>query len=273
MPEPLPLRELQLRLRRLFAGPLPESDDDLAHLISHLPVSGDHRLPPAQRVRIYAGMYFLRLRDALAEDYAALRHALGAAKFDALVRAYVAAHPSDRPSLRDLGRHLPSFVARRPELLHAPWHGDLARFEWAMVEAFDAPDEAVLAATDLEALAAERWPGLRLVPVRSLVVVAAAAPVDTLRERLRADESIDGVVIEPVLLRVWRQDLTVFHRRMDAVEGDALRRIDRGVTFAALCDWLGERMGEDAATAEALRLLGRWIEDGLLGAGACPTGG
>ena len=49
-----------------------------------------------------------------------------------------------------------------------------------------------------------------------------------------------------------------------ANEMAALRWMFRGVDFAALCTWLGEQVGEEDAAPEALRLLGRWLEDELL---------
>src|SRR5689334_17129302 len=122
-----PLRELQQRLRALIADPATTAGalGDLDERIAELPIRSDGRLSAAERVRIYARMYFLRLRDALADDYPALRRALGDEAFDALAQRYVTSHPSDRPSLRALGRHLPGFLhadANAPR-----WHAELAQ--------------------------------------------------------------------------------------------------------------------------------------------------
>jgi hypothetical protein len=258
-----PLRELQLRLREIFARP-PGSEAELARAVEHLPIRAHGALSAAERVRVYADMYFVRLRDALAEDHGALRLALGGERFAALARAYVDAHPSDRPSLRDLGRHLSAFLERRPELVDHPWQRDLAAFEWAMVEAFDAPDDEVLDAAALESLPPAAWPELHVRPVGSLVLLGPCAPADTLRERLLAGDDVGEVALEPVLLRVWRQDLTVFHRRVDALEHGALAMLRPGASFAALCAWLAERVGDEGAGPAAVRLLRRWLDDALL---------
>ena len=262
---PLPLRELQSRLRALIVDPaaLASSPDALASELAALSIRGDARLSAVERVRVYATMYALRLRDALAHDYLALRRALGDAAFTDLARSYVASHPSDRPSLRDLGRHLPAFARRHPELLE-PWQAELAQLEWAMVDAFDGPDQPVLSAAHLEALPPDAWPELRLEPVGSLVLLSCASPVDALRGQLLAGQDVSDVAREPVRLRVWRQEMAVFHRRMDSTEAAALCRIAAGTTFAELCEWLSEHADTENAAAEALRLLGRWIDDGLL---------
>ncbi len=260
---PPPLRELQLRLRALIARE-PASLEELQQAVGALPIRSHGALSAAERVRIYASMYFLRMRDALAEDYPAVRRAIGEGRFAALVRAYVDEHPSDRPSLRDLGRHLPSFLARHAVPDGPPWLAELAAFEWALVEAFDAPDDTLLRTSDLRALPPERWPALRLEPARSLLLLAAHAPVDTLRERLLAEGDTDDVPLEPVVLRVWRQERTVFHRRIDATEHDALQALAAGASFESLCARLAARVGEAEAGPTALRLLQRWLEDDLL---------
>jgi hypothetical protein len=258
-----PLRELQLRLRELFARP-PGSAEELERAVANLPIRAHGALSAAERVRVYADMYFLRLRDALAEDHGALREALGTERFAALARAYVDAHPSDRPSLRDLGSRLAGFLGRRPDLVDHPWQVDLAAFEWAMVGAFDAPDDDTLDAATLATLPRDAWPDLHLQPVRSLVLLGPCAPVDTLRDRLLAGEGTDDVALDRVLLRVWRQELAVYHRRIDPLERDALTVLAPGASFAALCAWLADRVGDDEAGSAALRLLRRWVDDGLL---------
>lgn len=261
---PPTLRELQIRLRGLITDPRVDQPGALSAELAELGIRGDGRLSAAARVRVYAEMYFVRLRDALAHDYTALHRTLGDDTFSALARRYVYDHPSDRPSLRDLGRHLPAFALRHRELLSEPWQAELAQLEWAMVDAFDALDQQPLRAPDLRAMPAEAWPDLRLVAVASLRLLVCDAPVDTLRERILASEDLSDVPSGRVLLRVWRQDTTVFYRRMEALEAAALRWMFHGVSFAALCAWLGESAREQDPAAAALRLLGRWLEDELL---------
>ena len=265
----LPLRELQDRLRVLIADPATLADPLplVEARVASLPIRGDDRLSAAERVRIYARMYALRLRDALALDYPALLAALGDDAFDALAQRYVAAHPSDRPSLRDLGRHLPGFLRRDRGV--PSWQAELAQLEWAMVEAFDAVDEPLLERSTLAALAPDGWPALRIAPVRSLQLLTLTHALDTVRERLLAKEPAGDVPVESVLLRVWRQDLVVYVRRVPLLEMAALRWLHRGSTFAELCGWLADGTALDEsedATATAAGLLQRWIGDGLLAA-------
>lgn len=258
------LPELQSRLRALISDPrtLTAPDDALEAELAALAIRGDARLSAAERVRIYGRMYFLRLRDALASDLPALRRALGDAPFDALVQAYVAAHASDRPSLRDLGRHLPGFAAAHPELV-ATWQAELAQLEWALIDAFDARDEDVLDAGHLASLPPEAWPDLEIRPVASLVLLSCTTPVDVVHERLLAGEDVSPPAPEATWLRVWRQDLQVFQRRTGEQEMAALRWLHRGASFGELCGWLAEHAPSDPG-AEATALLRRWLDDALL---------
>jgi hypothetical protein len=212
-------------------------------------------LDPADRLHVYADMYFWRILDALREDYPRVAALLGEDAWPALVREYLARHPSTHPSLRHAGRALADFVAATTGPGAPPWLADLARLEWARVEAFDAPDATPLGLVDLQRLPADDWPRLAFTPVPSLAVVVSDWPVD----RVWKDEPADAP--ERTALRVWRREWRVWHARMTPAEERALAGLCAGDTFAALCEAF-ERP-EDAG----VQLL-RWLEDGLLAGAA-----
>src|SRR5207249_2583330 len=109
-------------------------------------------LAPAERVHIYAGMYFWRIVEALREDFPKVATVLGADGFAELVRGYIAAHPSTEPSIRHVGHALPDFLGGyQPAYL-----ADLARLESTRLHVFDAPDAAPVTAAAAGALLL-RW--------------------------------------------------------------------------------------------------------------------
>jgi hypothetical protein len=124
--------------------------------------TGDARLSPADRLDIYAGMYFFRLLDCLREDYPRLAAAVGGERFQAMVADYLERHPSASPSLRGLGERLPAFVAGHPLGDEFPYLHDLARLEWARADVFDAPDATPLSRQDLAGLPEDRAGEARL---------------------------------------------------------------------------------------------------------------
>ena len=60
-------------------------------------VAGDERLPAIARLEIYADMYFVRIHDVLADEYAKTAATLGAAAFHGLVLDYLDACRPDHP--------------------------------------------------------------------------------------------------------------------------------------------------------------------------------
>jgi hypothetical protein len=125
-------------------------------------IRGDERLGALERLDIYASMYFFRLLDCLAEGFPALHAVVGHETFHHIARDYVATHPSRHPSLRALGAALGDFLERDRLRWQPPYLADLARFEWLLLEAFDAADRAPLPPERLKSLPAEKWPLVRL---------------------------------------------------------------------------------------------------------------
>jgi hypothetical protein len=214
-------------------------------------------LPGGDRIGIYSRMYVGRLHDVLAEDFERTAAVLGPERFGETVRAYLAAHPSEHPSVRHLGRHLAAFIASHPPRGAPPWLADLARLEWARVETFDAPDATPITVERLAGVPAEGWSALRFVPVPALEVLESAWPVHRIW-RDGGDPPPD-----PTALRVWRQDGMVYHTAMDALEGEALARLRSGACFGEICEVLGH-LDPEAAATEAGSVLVRWVEDGLI---------
>src|SRR5262245_32289965 len=98
----LPLPSLQRWMQAVVAHPgrVEEAVADPAAAAELAPagieelILPSRSLTPVERVGIYHGMYLLRMEEALATDYPALKHFLGDEAFRALVRGYVQAHPS-----------------------------------------------------------------------------------------------------------------------------------------------------------------------------------
>src|ERR1700723_2566684 len=102
-------------------------------------ISPTPRLSSFERLEIYNRQYWFRLISAVSEDFPTLNALLGPKRFDALILAYLAENPSMSWTLRDLGSTLPAFLAAHPELTGRRHRlaVDVARLEWAYVEAFD----------------------------------------------------------------------------------------------------------------------------------------
>lgn len=247
----LALRDLQGRFwRSLHDG---EADPTLAASVLPSPA-----LAPAERIGIYQDMYFWRLHEVLREDFPKTCEALAGA-FEALARRYLARHPSEQPSVRHLGARLAAFLGGDPLAAVRPWLPDLARLERARVDAFDAPDATPVRAADLAAVGPEAWSDLTFTPIPAVELLRCAWPA---HEVWAAPATQPQPC--PTRLRVWRQDFSVHHAAIDAVEEEAFGALASGRSFAAVCEVVAGHVPEEAAAAEAGALLARWIEDGLV---------
>jgi hypothetical protein len=214
---------------------------------------------------IYAGMYASRLHDTLADDYPKLRTALGDDRFGELVVHYLRAHPPTSFTLRDTGLALEHFL--RGSELAPGWAADLAALERARVEVFDGPDAAPLTQDEVAALG-DALPDLVLAWVPSSVVVPLAWTVDDLWSAIEDGAPTTPPVAEPRVVLVWRRDVAVLHRTLDADEARLAPRLAQGASFSDACELLGELHG-DAASARAVELLLRWLAAAVL---ATPAG-
>lgn len=217
------------------------------------------RLP---RIGIYRYAYHARLANALRANYPALARLMGDEAFRTLAAGYARAHPSRHFSIRWHGHAL-------AEYLPAGALADLARMEWAIAEAFDAPDGAVLDADRLAGVAVERWAELPLVLHPSAQVLALEWAVEGPWERLRHDGAANPREIEnprdierrPHALVVWRKRLDAHWRSAGADEARALLALDAGGSLQHAC----EAVGDEGADRVGAWFAG-WVREGLLAA-------
>ena len=228
-------------------------------------------LPAAERLDIYANMYFYRLLDALKEDYPRLLEAIGAGRFHNLITDYLLRHPSKHPSLRFLGEALPAFAAAHPLASDYPWLHDLARLEWDRVEVFDAPDAASLGRDDLAGLPQERAGEARFALVPACRIRRYDYDVALLWRELKDAEASRSQTNEPprvsrrtTWLRIWRQNFVVYHRRIEEDEARALESLHGGAPLESICQQLAAGITIEKATGRIGLLMQAWIEDGLL---------
>jgi hypothetical protein len=228
-------------------------------------VVADAKAGAVERMDVYAHAYRLRLAEVLANDFPALRATAGTQDFDRIARAYLDAHPSTRFSVRWFGARLADFLrAHEPA---RPVLAELAAFEWAQGEAFDALDAAALSVDDVAQLPPDAWPGLRLTPHPSLrrldLEWNAAVIARAIDEGEEPPEPERGA---PVAWLLWRRDLVVRWRSLAPDEAAALDAVRTGTTFGDVCEILCAHVEPDAAAMHAASLLKRWLADGLLAA-------
>ena len=163
--------------------------------------------------------------------------------------AYLRENPSTSFSLRNLGARLPAWLASYPELA-GPQHAlavDVARLEWAYIDAFDGADLVPLGWEDFAGLRADSTlrlqPHLQLLdlqyPVDEVVLaVRKATPeIDIVSNAVTAPRQGSNVALPDVsrsgvYLAVHRFQDSVYYRRIDREEFLLLADLGDGDSIA-----------------------------------------
>ena len=227
-----------------------------------LPSAG---LAPLERLGIYQAMYPLRMEEALASDYPALKHFLGDERFFDLTRAYVQAHPSRSFTLSPLGRHLPEFVAAARNIPRRAFCHDLARLERAIAEAFEAPEEPALDERAVASVPPAEWERARLRPIPAFRLLALRYPAGAYLDSLRGDghdhpetRRADGWVA------VYRRDYAVYRHELSRPAHDLLADVAGGRTLGeAVAAALARRRRPRPDAGDLSRWFRQWAAAGM----------
>jgi hypothetical protein len=234
------LLDLQRRMAQDVSRPLTANfemqsltdDGHSVQAIAESYIRPNDRLSSFERLEIYNRQYWFRLIAAVTEDFTALQAVVGAKRFDVLVLAYLRENPSTSFTLRDLGAKLPQWLESHAEVT-ARRHRlalDVARLEWAYVEAFDSATLKPLDESDLAQLTGDST--LSLQP--HLQLLELSYPVDELvlavHKAIPATDATSNAVMEirqvrkislprmrrsTIYLAVHRYEDSVYYRRLD----------------------------------------------------------
>jgi len=259
------LRALQARFWRHLVHPTGvAAQRDLEGAALHGWLAYDDEDVAVERLDVYANMYFFRIRDILAEDFAAVSATLGPERFHNLATDYLLACPPEDPNIRNVGARLPTFLAGHDANTAHPHLAELARFEWARLDVFDRADEAPLSAEALAALSPEGWANLELQTISALALERYDHRVHDAWAAAKAGHPKDPDPT-PTTLVVWRKGFRVFHRPVGGAEEAALAAAREGECFASLCEiFVGPEGDINAAAKAAHGALLRWLEEGLI---------
>jgi hypothetical protein len=148
---------------------------------------------------------------------------------------------------------------------------DLASFERALSDAFDAADRDPIEASVLASVSAEDQPRLQFTFQPSLFLLNLAQGVVAAHEAVMEDRDVpapSGHGEEMVL--VWRDpSQQAFYRVLEDDEALALDSASANGTFAEICGLLSLRMPAEDAANQAAVFLVRWFGDGLIVGCSC----
>jgi Putative DNA-binding domain len=213
-------------------------------------IKPNDRLTSFERLEIYNRQYWFRLLSSMIEDFPGLRTVLGDRRFDAMCKAYLVDCPSRSFTLRNLGAQLESWLRKHPRWA-GPKHAlavDIARLEWADIEAFDGAAEPVLRPENLGSdaganLRLKLQPYVRLLdlkyPVDDLLLEVRKEDEDTdfasnafqERHKRKRVQAVAKLKPAAIFLAVHRVDDSVYFRRIEREEFAILSALRAGKTL------------------------------------------
>jgi len=244
-------------------------------------IKSGKELSSFERLEIYNRQYWFRVLSNFADDFPGLCAALGEKRFDALAVAYLADNPSTSYTLRNLGSNLVGWLRDNPK-----WAGkrydlvlDIARLEWAYVEAFDNAEQRPLTSDDLSHCSGESHlalqPHVRLLelsyPVDDFIIavhraqpeanVASNAVTEGRKAGIRRMAPIGP---EATYLAVHRFDYSVYYKRLESEAYVTLRALSNGSNLGdALAEaFAGSSIPEQERPSRVQEWFATWAELG-----------
>lgn len=222
------------------------------------------------RLGIYYDAYRLRLKEAMSESFPKTHTYLGDEMFDQACDAYIEQFPSQFRNLRWFGLKFPELLQQALE--EYPVVAELARLEWALSLAFDAPDVPVLEADELRTLSEQDWAEVGLSLHSSLQILNFHTNASAIWLALNGEQEPPEAIFQEQAHHwvVWRKQLQSHFRSIGTAEANALEALRLGKSFAQVCE-LADQSGVDDTEARpgdaALGIaswLQNWIADGML---------
>ena len=239
-------------------------------------VVGSAKVSAPRRLAIYYDAYRLRLLEALDANYPVLHAWIGDEEFEQLGLAYLDAHPSTHFSIRYFGHRLPEFLVTEA-YRDRPYLSEMAALEWALSEAFDADDGAVMSIEDMASIPPDAWPAMRFrfhASVRRLNLHWNVPPIwRAINQNIDAEKNGAGPLTDvpaplageyPQSWLIWRQELKTYFRSLPVDEAWAIDTAIAAGTFAEICEGLVEWIDAQNVALHAAGLLKRWIIDGMI---------
>lgn len=247
------LYELQKKFQDYVLSPQPGMDRE---------VIGTPNADATTRLEIYSDGYRLRLIEALATDYVALKALAGDEQFDRLARGFIESHPSTHYNVRWFGASFAGFL--RESAQDQPHLSEMAEFEWAMTLAFDAPDQPALTVEDMSSVSPEAWPEMTFTLHPSVHRLKLNFNVPEIWKAVDQGEDLPALKSHTAAWILWRRDYKTYFRSLNEDESFALAALASGTNFAGICAGLTNWVDEDGVALHAAGLLKGWVTEGLL---------
>jgi hypothetical protein len=267
------LRELQQRMGNAVMHPLTGKDESPRRLKSEAEeiIKPNDRLSSLERLEIYSRSYWYRVLDSLVEDFPGVRAVVGVREFHAMTRDYLVAHPSTSFTLRNLGSRFVDWLAQNPSRIqpHEALVLEMARLEWAHIEAFDAAEKATVTpegwARACENAVLQLQPYIRLVESQFAVddLLLEIRKLGNSNQKIASwrRKRMPEIRREQAFIVVHRSEYSVCYRRVDREAFQLLQALQAGKSLGEALEsaFHGSAIPEDRWPALVQEWFGLWM--------------
>ncbi len=217
------------------------------------------RLSSVDQLDIYREQFWARHVHSLEDDFAIARHFVGERVFFDLVAAYFVAFPPSSLDLRGLGARLPDFASTRAPFADDAMLREAMRFDWAFMEAFDAPRGTPFDPQSIAGASEDAWPRATIAFDPSLRPMALAWPLDETRAAIRRATAPERPSPRATFAVVYRGAESLHCATIEAMAFALLEALRGGAALGAACEAVATSHG----VADANELgpkVGAWFQ-------------
>ncbi|HBN13577.1 MAG TPA: hypothetical protein DD407_00960 [Pseudohongiella sp.] len=251
---------------------LRESADDIQQLFK------PHReISQVEALAIYNNAYHQRLIQISSELFPVTYHTLGQDVYTRLWIEYLASSPPRPGPMGLLGENLLAFVRQHEQFGKLPALISIIELESLLIELFDRADEPAYTQAQLQSLPPDQWPETRWQPKQDWAIMSSAFDLEQywsqMQQYMNSADPVPGETSFSAMrftdtdcawYLVRRSDYRMQFHRISELMAGFLQRLQQGVNFAELCDYLNSQRPDEDIPTLSLQLLLKTIELQLL---------
>lgn len=192
-------------------------------------------IPLSSRLKVYRNNFVGSLMAIMTDTFPIMHKLVGKEFFDMMAYRFILENPPKQGYLSLYGGGFDHFIENFELAKALPYLPDIARFEIALNESYYAPDDDILTAMDLAAIAPEELPGFTIKVRDNVRFVQSRFPLSLIRDFCQNPQGKLDIGKQGEKLMISRPDLKVTVTALDEAEWSALNfMVQKPITFEDL---------------------------------------
>ncbi len=225
------------KLQQLFQQALITQQASVA--LQEIIVSG--ALSPKERLNIYRNSQQAILITALKQTYSVCLALVGEDCFHGLATRFIAQETQNPNNLQSYGARFAEFIETFSTTSKVPYLADVARLEWAILQASIGEDVSSMDFSRLAQISESQQKDLCFYLPKHATLLTSDYPIDVIWQAHQSDH-LDEIPVDlqrnQVRLIIWRRQLEILCERLTQEQWFVLRHIQAGDNLDKICQQL-----------------------------------